>query len=500
MIDKYKYLITMKRKAIIGVGLLLVAAVAAWYVFLRRGSQSYTHALPADMKAVASVDMSRLARESGLDAARLQELVFADRSVDDTGLDFAEKIYAFVSPDDCFGVVAAVADAKQLRKTLDALHEEGHCEAVDEQRGFAWTTIEGQWLAAFDDDKLLVMGPAMGSALDELRNRMATYLRQDEAESGAATPMFSELGEQQGAVALVSQLGVLPASYSSMLRTGLPKEVDPQDVRMAASLEVAGNRLALHVALLSDHPEMQKLIREAETLFRPIQGDLATLAPPQALLWMGANVNGEKLLEELRKEPTLRTALIMLNMGIDVDLILKSIDGDLSVAVEALDGNLSVPTVLTAQLARTDFLKNVDYWKRSLGPRSDVLFRDLGNNRFYFSMGAQGAYFGVKDKCLYVANDERLAASALVPQTASTVAPYRGEMKGCRWYLTVDLTQLWQQAGGLLAAAGGASATGWVQRAQTLLARLVIKVPDMRHVDVELYAPEGTNLMKECFK
>lgn len=490
----------MKRKAIIGVVLLLMAAVAAWYVFLRREPQSYTYVLPADMKAVASADMTALMWNAGQYTGYLQQLVLGDLGDAETGLNFSKKIYAFVSPDDYIGVAMAVADAKQLRAFFGTMNEEGSCEAVDEQRGFGWTTIEGQWLAAFDDDRLLVMGPALGSALDELRNRMVDYLQQDKAESGVQTPMFAELGEQKGIVALVSRLDVLPSANSRWMRTRLPGKAELQDVRLAASIEVGGNRLTLHTTLLSDHPDMQKLTDEMDALFRPIRGDLVDSAPQQTLFWGGVNTSGEQVLELLRKNPSLRTALILLNMGIDVDMMIKSIDGDAAVAVEALDGNIAVPAIFMAQLARTDFLNNVDYWKRSLASRSDVLFRDFGDNRFYFSMGPQGAYFGVKDKCLYVTPDERLAATALVPQVGNAVAPYRGEMKGCRWYLTLNLAQLWQQVGDLQTMVDSDTMADWLQRVQSILARLVIKASDVRHVDVELYTPEGTDFMKEWFK
>lgn len=487
----------MKKKAFVVLALAVALAAAVGFVVLRRGAQTYTYVLPADLKAVAAVDVADWVRQADLPDGRLQELVLGDADAGTAGLDFSKKMYIFVAADDYVGVALAVEDADRLQGVLAAQQKAGKCEPVREQRGFRWTTVDGQWLVAFDDDRLLAMGPAMGAQLDGLRNRMAAYLRQKREESGVVTPLFTELSEQEGALSLVARLDALPASGKEWLRMGLPEEVPPQDVRLAASLHADGNRLALRVALRSDNPALKKQMEAVSNLLRPLRGDLAACGPQRPLVWAGFNANGEKLLEELRTNPQIRTALIMLNFGVDVDMMLKSIDGDVSVAVEGLGSNFSIPTLLTAQLARTDFLSKADYWERSLAPRSDVRFKRRGTDRFNLLMGAYSVFFGVKDKCLYVANDERLEAAAVVEQPGAGVADYRREMKGCLWYVTVDLAQLWQQLGAALPVADGAIDAGFRQRIQASLVRLVVKSDTPLQVDVELYAPAGTNLLKE---
>ncbi len=483
----------MKKRTLIGMGLLLVAVIAALCLFMCRRAETYVYVLPADMKAVASVDVAALAKVTGWNADSLQAAGLAGPDGEAVGLDLSKKIYAFVSPEDYVGVTGVVDDAGLLQKFLQKKSEEGVCSAVREQRGFRWTTLSDRWLAAFDDDKWLVMGPAMGKEQDELRYKMLLYLRQDKAESGVGSPLFAELPQQTGPVTAVTRLDVVPQAY-------VPAKVDPQDVRMAFSLQLEDNRMALHIALLSDHPEIQKRCDEIKALFRPIRGDLAAYDLQRPLLWACVNLDGEKLVEQLRKNPSVRTALIMLNMAIDADMILKSIDGDVAVSVEGLDGNVSIPTRLTARLRNTDFLSHADDWKRPAGGRSDLAIEEQGNDRFYLSMGDYSFYLGVKDRSLYVTNNERLASSALVAPPEGQLASLRKEMEGCYWYVTIDLTRLSQQGSTWLPVAAEGKDAQYVRNLQDICTRLVIKSVEPQQLDVELYAPDGTDLTKELLK
>ena len=78
---------------------------------------------------------------------------------------------------------------------------------------------------------------------------------------------------------------------------------------------------------------------------------------PAAILM---NMDGGRLLEMMRENSGMQALLAGVNTAIDLDNILRSVDGDLSVFLPVLTGE-DIDVVLTAELKSTDFLKDVGY-------------------------------------------------------------------------------------------------------------------------------------------
>ena len=146
--------------------------------------------------------------------------------------------------------------------------------------------------------------------------------------------------------------------------------------------------------------------------FAAVGGFFAAYA---VLLRMGVMANAQtlNLLELLRSQPQLRTALLGLNMAVDVDMMLKAIDGDISIVVPKLD--LKNPDVLLmATLSNTEFLGNADDWDN---------VTKISPSDFIAAYEGTQTYFGVKNGLLYVATSQQMASQAALQTVGAMDIP-----------------------------------------------------------------------------
>ena len=125
-----------------------------------------------------------------------------------------------------------------------------------------------------------------------------------------------------------------------------------------------------------------------------------------------------------------------MNLSVDLDMMLKAINGDVSIAVPKLD--LQNPDfILSATLTNTDFLKNADDWK-GISKR--------GTNDFAFEYDGMRAFFGVRDNKLYLASSERMANNAFAEASKDA---FQSASKGKYLSASLNVGQLIQSYPGL---------------------------------------------------
>lgn len=446
----------MKRRSILLLLPLAVIALLTIWFFMKSHSDAAS-TIPTDARAVAALDVKELSRTTGVSADRLFSR-FGIAGADEAGLNFSAPVYGFVSDGGHFGISVSVKSKARLAKVLQKAGA-----SVESWRGIQWAMLRN-WMAAFDSDKVLIMGPVSTSEAIGLRGQMVTLMKQDKDDN----TIFGEMENRPHPLRLMSRLDVMPGAYVKMLKEWLPAGTDLSRVTAFASLDAQGRSFTLNVELLSDDRQVQEALSQADSLWRPIQGSLLGLGPDAPLLWATAGLRGDRLLGLLRRNPAMRTRLIALNMCVDADMMLRSIDGDVSVSVPntSLDPLILLnrfklpPALFTATLSNTDFLHNVDSWKSGLATDAGVRFRVLRDNDFHLSAGDVSAYFGVRDDRLYVTSNPQLADQACRPSPAPSMQALLPKMEGRVFFATFDasvfmkglgpLAQLLSSGGGIL--------------------------------------------------
>lgn len=462
-----------KKTYILGglVALCLLVGGLFW-LFCRDEGDAYVRALPEDVTLVGRVNAQELVLQNGLKLADLPRLL---SDTDQSGVDYGQTGYFFAFQS-YYGLLLPLEDTEGFLQAM-APHHSG----VERQRGFSWTTLDGTFLLAADDEKALIVGPATGAEQETLRNTLYTCMTQK--TGGNASPLFKALGAQKAPVALAANWGVLPEQFRSVWAAGMPKEMLAEDLVLTAGLAMRRNELTLDLQLQAEDDQANAYLDSLDEVLKPLDGSLLPTAPANPFFHIEAGLRGGKLIELLRKNPATRTQLLGLNMLFDLDMILKSIDGNVALTMPKF-ALLKQNYLLQARVTDDGFMKNVASWND--GPTYDagVQFLPARNDMYLCAFKGSAYYFGVRDQRLLVSTDESL----LMP-----IAPYETqvdpEAQGARLYARVDLS--------------------WLMGLQALLPqsdrlpqfqRLTLACREARHWQLKLRASEGTDLLKTILK
>lgn len=376
------------KKLVIGILVLLLVGVAA-YLYFHRDSDKARDVLPEDATSAMMFEPAQFIEGLGLDLHDV--LKFASVYGDVEGaVDFTKPVYAFTSERGLSGISLNVKDAEKLLKSISAMGF-----ASEQKQGYDWVANNTS-IGCLDEDKLLILN-APAAEQDALRGEMMKLMKQARQQ----VPALNEM-KQDGFLRLNTTLDKLPkeASFS------LPANINLSDARLNAALGIGKKDITLSAALQTPQPLMDKVMQ-------PIRGNLSGMGPAEPVFWLCTSMKGENLLQLLRSQPQLRTALLGLNMAVDVDMMLKAIDGDISIVVPRLD--LKNPDVLLmATLSNTDFLQNADDWDN---------VAKISPSDFVATIEGTRTYFGVKNGLLYVANSRQMASQAAMQTVGAMDVP-----------------------------------------------------------------------------
>jgi hypothetical protein len=377
----------MKKLILIIIALLIAGAAAAW--FFNRNNDKARCVLPADATSVVVFEPAELITGLGLKAGDFKNL---PADVEDLleAIDLTKPVYAFSTESGKSGISMSLKDSKTFVQKISSAGF-----ADEEQQGLRWRA-NGSCIGCIDKDKLLVFAPVNESQQNELRPEMTKLMRQSKQN----VPVLNNLADK-GFLRISTALDNLPKEFTA----ALPQGINLHDARLNAAFGIGKKDITVSAALQTPKPLME------EDFLRPIKGSPMNIGSADPLFSLCMNINGESLLNQLRKVPQIREALLGLNMAVDVDMMLKAIDGDVMLAVPKLD--LQNPDIIfTASLANTDFLKNAEDWDG---------VKKRGASDFVASFQGSQAYFGVKDNCLYLTTSASLANNTSVEGELSTL-------------------------------------------------------------------------------
>lgn len=470
----------------------MTAAIVTAIIMHRPNVDACASAIPRDAKAIARVDLRQFVREADLSAAdelQLLRRLLATDSDQRVGVDLASPAFAFVDSNGDMGVVVRIDDAKMLRQTFATLHAQGKVTALTPQRDLEWTVIDGRWLVVFDDEKLLVMGPAIGSTQDYLRSTMALLMRQKADASAMTMPLYCELADCSAPVAAVCRGDLLPQSFQAPLHQRFHVR-NVSDLHLAAEMHTLANEITLDLSFTSSDPDFHETLDEIGDLLKPIEADLVPYAGASPLLWTTANVDGDDVLELLRSFPDVRVLLVMLNTIVNADAIIDDVDGDISIEIPAASPTgrgLPDITLLARLDDEADSFREAPYWLSSAAALAGYELTQRSPTDFRLRAEGADLCFGMSDGLFYLSTSD---SHAMIPDkklVQGYIADRVSDIRGKRFYATLDITALGPNI--LASLPGAASLLGRMQRAEMYM-------PDVNRFHLSIIAPEGTNVAR----
>lgn len=427
--------------------ILQFVAAAMLVLFSSCADADYVNAIPDGCTALLSVDMAQTAKESNLGAkANVMMSLLKVSDPGDCGIDFSQKFYLFESPDGNLGMVAKVSSEKKLGQWLGKLSGSQQAEAVREHRGFRFSVINGAWMVGFSGKAVMVMGPIVAAQQTATMAQMAKYLSQDEDGGIKGTPIFEKLDSLDGGMNMVARVRALPDKVAPLFMIGAPKDADDSQVVISARMKVADGRLHVEGEPFSFNKTVNAAIKQNWQTFRPIGQNFLHGGPGQMKLWL--NVDGNKFLPLLQQNKSLQSVLAGINMAIDMDNIIRSIDGDMLLSIDNVAHEM--PDLgMVASLRNTNFLKDVSYWKQSCpqGSRIDDWSGPAPGSSYVFVSGRTHYYFGAfrHQHPLFFSGNSEAQARQLASLPASS-AQKTAVVEGKRFAFSMDFQSIDNEA------------------------------------------------------
>ena len=265
------------------------------------------------------------------------------------------------------------------------------------------------------------------------------YLKAEEEDGITVSPMYERLQTLSSPMAMVAQAQALPEKFVAPFTLGAPKDTDPSQVVIAADMEVKDGILQIQGETFSFNETIDKALQKAVQNYRPIKGSYVKSMPDDALAGIFMNVNGEQFLPMMQSNRSLQTLLMGINQAVDMDNIMRSVDGDMAIVLPTL-GDADLKMMMAAKLAHSKWLGDVDYWKTSCPAGAKIA--NWGKNSYFYTDGKTSFYFGVTDdKQFFSGSDELTAQYAVKPSNHPIDAKIQKLIVGQKLAMVINLAK-----------------------------------------------------------
>lgn len=141
----------------------------------------------------------------------------------------------------------------------------------------------------------------------------------------------------------------------------------------------------------------------------------------------------------MQSNRSLQTLLMGINQAVDMDNIIRSVDGDMSIVMPALSGD-NMKMQMAAKLAHSKWLGDVGYWKKSCPAGAKIA--NWGKNSYFYTDGKTSFYFGVTDdKQFFSGSDELSAQYAIQPSNHPVDAKVQQLVVGQKLAMVINLSK-----------------------------------------------------------
>ena len=314
-------------------------------------------------------------------------------------------------------------------------------------------------------------------------------------------PEFERLKEDGNDIASALNLTVVPYELTTTLRMGLSADIRLEDIKYLLTANFEQGKVVVRSESLIQNSKIQGFFDAMNEVTQPIQGKLLDCYQGNTMLWAGGHIQGKELYNMLCKNPAIKRMLDNPLLPVDVEYIFSSIDGDFAI------GNASVLTgqyLLYADVTNNDFLKTFEDLRPLLALTGGQITLDkLGESEFLMRTYYGNFWFGVKNKRLYVTNNQTWAEEAGRTYGASlAVKPWAVEAKENRLFASANLSKLGEVMNNYRYSPTGNKQTDMALRMMmNHFECLNVGMPDWRKAEMELVLKDkNTNLLQLMVK
>lgn len=412
-------------------GIMIVAMAVGMLFTSCSGSKedSLAAALPQDAIAVGRVDIKKLSEGDHLLADVIKMYVSEDM-VKESGVDVKTPAYVFAHQN-YGGCIFSLRDEDSFWKYTKA--------DAEAQRGLKWANINGEFLIATDGKRAMLVGPANSSEQDKLRNNVSTWMKQ--TKCSVSKDLMKALDKGDGFFTMAASYDNLP---SMLTREFVKQGIDLSGICVYADMSLTRKEAALVVGTVGSNKYLEKMLKLNAS--KRIDGSLAGAYGDRPFVQGEASCNGEKFLETLntvyKQVPEFTQAWEMINSMVDVETVIKSLDGECGFVVPEFTRR-GIPDVLVmANVKDEKFMKDVDKWNGVLSQFGGMQLSPFRGNVYELAGIGMPLYFGTQNKQMVLTTNKEMLD--VKPKGKSALPK---DVKGSYGYVCVDLapTNLWER-------------------------------------------------------
>lgn len=415
------------------------------FVLSSCSSDDYLNVIPQNSTAIVSIDTKEWFGNSVTgDKLDYVKKIFHVEDLDECGIDLERKAYVFETVDGNIGLVLKIKDEDHLTDWLDNLSKIGHCKKINKRKNINFSLIGDKWMIGYSSDALLIMGPILPAQQAEMQRQMIRYFEQDEEQSIKFTLLFEKLDSLESPVSLVAQVDALPEKMVAPFTIAAPKGADASQILIAAEIYSKDNEcIEILGETFSFNKGIDNALKENMKVFRPIKGTYLKCIPQESALGVFMNVKGNDFINLLHSNKYFQTLLAGINTAIDMDNIIRSVDGDIAFVIPEFSDAGNIPQMM-AQLSNKNFLKDVDYWKESCLKGSEIT--DWKNNSYCYTDGNLKYYFGVSDDLqFYSGNTPEMAINSILSSPKSLQDNICKEVRGKQICFVLNVASIFKE-------------------------------------------------------
>lgn len=418
----------------------------------------YVQVIPQDASFVVSANIADMAEEADLRNSSLMQTVNNymglitsgdarqqfQHYIDDPasmGIDFTRPLYFFIAGDFA-GLTMCVADDGDVEDFVQMLTNQNLCRGASETDGVKTALLLDDIVLSYDSHTLLLLANTEKGSVAQARQVAAQLMKQDKELSFMATEAYGKMDDRDDCdVVAYGNGAAFSGELLEQVRSFIPTGIRPVDIELISSLSFEKGRAVLSANVEGKSNTAQKLIEEGNDNFHKIEGRYIGLPQEDFALWACMGVKGSPFLERLKQESNSKQFLLMLERAIDIEQIIRTIDGDVAIAIpkETLANKdfKKADFMLMAKVDNTDFLDDVDYWQKTMKDYGATMTKTKSND-YILKASDYTLNWGVDEEDVYFASP-RMFASYVTSQRSKVLESMESEIKKNQVFIYCNL-------------------------------------------------------------
>ena len=372
------------KNVLMGIVLILISC---------NNQESYLKVIPSNAKLVSTVDAVGLFDKLGVTKTKLSLLLGEQQesipnassslcnlidNPESIGLDFTAPICVFQTSS--IYAVAKINDKETFLSFLDDLKCDGFASSVRITDGLHSASLFDVCEAYFDDTALLFCFSTDEYGNMPLSREAKRMFGLEEDEMFVGTDKYKELQAVTADVAVY---------HSYRLPEG--------KIELLSSLSCEPSKIVLSTNVLNADKKIDEMLDEIDDHTYLVDGKFTDLHANPPFQFLNIGVDGEWLLKTIKSNQDAKSLLFAIERGIDIEKMIKSVDGDLAFVISdyvRLKSDEIPEMTMLAKVKNTDFLNDVDYWMSSMADYG-MKMQEIAENQYLLTLDGFTLNWGV---------------------------------------------------------------------------------------------------------